>query len=221
MTEHLREELGAYVLEALEHDEAQAVREHLATCPSCREEHDRLAALPHLLALADRRATATEPPASLEAAVVASYRRQPPPPKPPRASRWRWWRPALAGAVAGAAATLAVVGLLGDGDAREVILRGDGAMATARLTEIDAGTQVELEVEGLPPTRGDEVYELWFGGPNQRVSAGTFAVGPDRSVKVTLTCGAPPPTYGRIGVTREPDRRDPAGNGPAVLRAQL
>jgi hypothetical protein len=213
VTTHPREELGAYVLDALEPDEADAVRAHLATCADCRAEHERLAGLPRLLDLADARATEPEPPVALEAAVLATYGPRP---------RRQWWRPALAGALAGAAATLLLMALLSGGNgSREVILRGAGAIGTARLTAVDGGTRVQLRTEGLAPTRGDEVYELWFGGENQRVSAGTFAVGADGVTEVTLTCGAPPPVPGRLGITREPDTRDPAGNGPAVLRASL
>ena len=50
---HVREDLGGYVLGALEPAEAAAVREHLTSCAPCAAEHARLAGLPELLALAD------------------------------------------------------------------------------------------------------------------------------------------------------------------------
>ena len=48
----LRPLLGGYVLEALEPDETEAVREHLPGCPACSAEHASLAGLPALLDLA-------------------------------------------------------------------------------------------------------------------------------------------------------------------------
>ena len=45
-----REELGAYLLGALEADEAERMRLHLAECAACRAEHDELAPLVGMLA---------------------------------------------------------------------------------------------------------------------------------------------------------------------------
>ncbi|MDP9293092.1 MAG: zf-HC2 domain-containing protein, partial [Actinomycetota bacterium] len=49
--DELRPLLGGYVLEALEPDEAAAVREHLHTCLACSAEHASLVGLPALLDL--------------------------------------------------------------------------------------------------------------------------------------------------------------------------
>jgi Putative zinc-finger len=46
-----RTALGAYVLGALDLDEHQAMRDHLAHCAQCREEYDQLAGIPSLLAM--------------------------------------------------------------------------------------------------------------------------------------------------------------------------
>src|SRR3712207_6702315 len=63
-----RESIGGYVLGALEPEETEIVRRHLADCPECAAEHERLVGLPALLALAiDDEATTEHPPASLEA----------------------------------------------------------------------------------------------------------------------------------------------------------
>ena len=48
--DHIRFDIGGYVLGALEPAEAAAVREHLATCADCAAEHARLAGLPALWA---------------------------------------------------------------------------------------------------------------------------------------------------------------------------
>jgi hypothetical protein len=47
----VRESLGAYVLGALESAEAEEVRTHLASCPTCAEEYAQLRPLPTLLDL--------------------------------------------------------------------------------------------------------------------------------------------------------------------------
>jgi anti-sigma factor RsiW len=52
MSDHVRAELGGYVLDALEPWEREAVGAHLASCPECAAEHERLAVLPPLLARA-------------------------------------------------------------------------------------------------------------------------------------------------------------------------
>jgi anti-sigma factor RsiW len=44
-------ELGAYVVGALEPDEAEALRRHLGTCPVCQEEYQRLSPTARLLAM--------------------------------------------------------------------------------------------------------------------------------------------------------------------------
>ena len=51
MTCHIEAELGAYVLNALEIEEAEAIEAHLATCQSCRDEARSLASTAAVLAL--------------------------------------------------------------------------------------------------------------------------------------------------------------------------
>ena len=46
----VRSSLGAFLLGALDPDEHDAVARHVATCPDCRREVERMAALPDLLA---------------------------------------------------------------------------------------------------------------------------------------------------------------------------
>jgi anti-sigma-K factor RskA/putative zinc finger protein len=64
MNEHVQDELEAYALGALDHDSAEGVAAHLATCQSCRAEAAMLAevvaALPDSVALRDPRAALRE-----------------------------------------------------------------------------------------------------------------------------------------------------------------
>src|SRR5918992_852032 len=71
--ERLTPELGAYVLGALPEDDEARVREHLASCTECRQEHGRLAGLVPLLDLADPMTTSEEPSPLLEEAVLDGF----------------------------------------------------------------------------------------------------------------------------------------------------
>lgn len=221
--------LGGYVLDALDADEAAAVAAHLETCPECAREQARLASLPDLLDLAGSADALVERPAlSLEHAVLLEYARKPRKSHlGERAARLRRRaRPVLAGALAGAVLTGAVFALVSRGGGPdEARLAGSplapGASATLELDAGEAGTAVRLRARGLAPTRGDEVYELWFVHQAGRVSAGTFRVPAAGTVDVRLATAARPRTYERIGVTREPDHADPARNGPNVLAGRL
>jgi anti-sigma factor RsiW len=71
--------LGGYVLHALEPDEADTVRRHLAACPACAAEHGDLTGIPALLDIAGTAdITAEQPPATLEEAVLDRFAREHP-----------------------------------------------------------------------------------------------------------------------------------------------
>src|SRR5918912_893317 len=82
----LRPLLGAYVLGALEPEEAAAVREHVATCTACAAEHTRLAPLPGLLTLAEgaQRATDKPPSPAMEERLLDAIAREAPRRRPAR-----------------------------------------------------------------------------------------------------------------------------------------
>jgi hypothetical protein len=125
--------LGGYVLHALEPDEAESVRRHIATCSACASEHGQLMGIPALLDAAGAEETITEkPPAALEEAVLDRFAREHPggtggraddSPRPPTRVRSGWLRGAVHGAsrrlsrplpaaFAGALAAAAVVAAL-------------------------------------------------------------------------------------------------------------
>ncbi|HWT26293.1 MAG TPA: zf-HC2 domain-containing protein, partial [Solirubrobacteraceae bacterium] len=72
---HVRQQLGAYVLGALERDEAALVSSHLASCPDCAAEHRSLAGLPALLDLAAG-LEVTPPRRALEERVLDAVARE-------------------------------------------------------------------------------------------------------------------------------------------------
>lgn len=225
-TGHVERSLAAYVFGALEDDESARVREHLRDCASCRAEHVRLAELP---AMIDRLPSDTAPeaaPEHLEDAVLAGFAAERPGP-PRRGRRLRLpGRAMLAGSLAGAAATIAVIAVVGGFGADEQTVRltsPDGAAASARaaLRTSGAGTRVELDVDALAPSRRGEVYEVWFVRGAGRVSAGTFTLGRSGAATLVLATAANATGYERIGITREPDGLDPRRNGPNVLAGRL
>jgi anti-sigma-K factor RskA len=225
--------LGSYVLGGLDPAEAADMDRHLATCAGCRRALARLQGLPDLLeTMGPEEALEPGPPPDLERAVLAGFAARSPagPPAPDRArDRRRRWPLAAAGALAGAAATVAVLALAGafstpQPDAtRLTLVSASGApraSAQVRLVATSAGTEIDLDAD-LPRLRAGEVYELWFAGDDGIVSAGTFTVDSHGWAEVQMTTAARAGPYARLGITREPDGHDPARNGEMVVSAPL
>ena len=219
--EDIRHELGAYVLGALPEDEEVRVREHLASCAGCRDEHARLAGMRPMLDLAapGLEGRAMEPPSPLlEKEVLAGFAAEQ---RPGRSLRPRWFKPSIMFPSAAVGALLAVLvlalaGALGGDDAATaetaVNLRGAEGSAHAVLATAEAGTVIELDAK-LPPSGRREHYEVWMTAGDYRITAGSFRVGSDGRVSVELACGGPLDAYDGIEVTR-------AEGGP-VLSASL
>jgi anti-sigma-K factor RskA len=229
--EECRRLLGGYVLAALEPEEMEAVRAHVATCAACAREHASLAPLPMLLdAAGSAEPVAEKPPAALEDAVLDRFARERPRPHG-RRRRLRTWlaRPvpaAVMAAVAAALVTLAVSALLDgseDSGARAYGARlhglaaAPGARAYAKLTTQAAGTQVDLYVRGVRPAPGTS-YELWcIGNDGTRVSAGTFRVDASGRAHVRMTTAARLGEYERLSV----ERLTPGQPGQRVMAGEI
>jgi len=99
--------------------------------------------------------------------------------------------------------------------------RQPGARAVALLRPRPWGTEVDLHALRLSPTRGEEVYEVWFVSARGRLSAGTFRVGPRGRAAVTLAAAARIGQYRSLGVTLQPDGLHPGRVGPNILRGRL
>src|SRR4051812_35034561 len=127
-----RDLIGGYVLDALESDETEMVRQHLVSCEACAREHAALATLPALLDAADSAdAIPLRPPQRLEEAVLDRFARErrvpdvvgaperdlvavgaPPPQRRTRPGRRpRWLMPSLAAVACALVAAFAVVAL--------------------------------------------------------------------------------------------------------------
>lgn len=208
--EHVRPDIGAYVLGALEPAEANAVREHLASCAECAEEHARLAGLPRLLALAAPMAEAGPPAPALEERVldaIAGERPHRAPRRRPRLLRPRALVPAAAALAAVVVALVIALGGDGGDDGApgfEVALRpvaGGTASGRAVLASADAGIKMRLWVRGLPRDPGI-VYEVQCDAPGWSASAGTFRADAHGRAYVVLNTAARRGEYDAIRVVR-------------------
>jgi hypothetical protein len=214
----MRNLLGPYVMGSLEPREEREVEDHLRECAGCREEANGLRiANEHLLDLV----YATEvPPQNLEERVVAVI--------PRRHDRRR-----LSPWVAVVAAIFCVLAVLGTIFVPE--LSGGRALASATLipTDLapDAGGEVNVEDAGqnmevrlqawrLPPCEDDRYYELWLVEGEERVSAGSFTVGPSGKIDVRMNAPEFTSSYPAVGVTYEHDR-DPRASDAKVLSGEL
>jgi hypothetical protein len=203
-----RPEIGGYVLGALEPEEAAAVREHLASCAECADEHAKLAGLPRLLALAAPIAEAGPPAPALEERVldaIASER-----PRPRRSRRPHLPRPKVLVPLAAAlaAAVIALVLALGGGSESpggfEVALKpvpGEAGSGRAVLRSGDSGIKMQLWVKGLPRDPGI-VYEVHCDAPGWSASAGTFRADSHGRAYVVLNTAARRGEYDAIRIVR-------------------
>ncbi len=70
--DEVRDLAAAFVLDALDTDEAEAVRVHLASCPDAHDEMAELAMLASALPVLDEAVPVVEPPAGLKARIMAA-----------------------------------------------------------------------------------------------------------------------------------------------------
>jgi anti-sigma factor RsiW len=186
--ERYRDDAGAYLLGALTELERQAFERHLAGCPECRDELDRLRpaadALPYSV-------EQVQPPPSLRASLM----REVAPPRRParlRLPSLGLMRPALvAGALAlGVLAGFGVAQLAGDDGTRTVV-----ATVDERLPEASGNLQISgdgengaiLRVQGMPPAGEGRVYQAWVQRDGRVIPQPTFEVRSDGGGAVAVT----------------------------------
>lgn len=154
MTDHdeLRRSLGSYLVGALEPVERAEVEQHLAGCDVCRGELASLAGLPGLmsrLSAGEARTGTLEPPSSLLPRSLAAVQAE----RAGRRRHLRRWQGATAAALAAAAVAVAVVALPGgSGSAGRPLVVAAGSTSAGRVSYAARpwGTQVHLELRGLP-----------------------------------------------------------------------
>jgi anti-sigma factor RsiW len=153
---HVRDDLTAHLDGALDPGRGAEVEAHLAACPACRAERDRLSAALATLASAP---PPPPPPADFErrfqARLARELERRPSFPERLAAVRWRWLAP-VAGAAAAAAVAVAVVQVRTDRMemARHLDLLEDYE-AVASLDAVDTEEDLDVvvhlhQLEGRP-----------------------------------------------------------------------
>lgn len=173
------EDLAAYMLGALEPDEAAGFERHLAGCERCREEMGWLEPAVHSLPESVER---QEPPKQLRQSLMAEvYADARPEPRRAPAPRRRWL---LKPAVGFAVLALLVAGVVGyevgndgegEGGASTIVRQIDG-MTVTMIQEGDGG---KLELAGVPQPPKDKVFEAWVERDGE-VEAVPALIVPDR-----------------------------------------
>lgn len=157
-----KDDLAAYILGALDSDEAAELERHLEGCESCQEEMRWLEPAVQVLPETVER---QEPPRQLRAALMAEVREDAREAAArPAPTRRRGWllKPAMGFAVV----ALLVAGVVGyevgnggsDGGGASTLERQVGSLSVKMVQEGDSGTLQLSGVHQLPP---DKVLEAW------------------------------------------------------------
>jgi Anti-sigma-K factor rskA/Putative zinc-finger len=216
------DQIGPYVLGALDPEEMEEMRLHLPECPRCTAEVRSLSELPALMDLAQADDQVAELSPRLEDEVLDRFVRERAR-SSPRRRRWpRLAIPAVAVAAVIAALLVAVVpGGSGTAYAHAELWSmpaGGGAAGSADVAEVDAGTRVKLRARHLP-VRSGTTYELWCVRRDGRwIDGGSFDARPDGTAFADLTAAVRPGEYEVMVITRPGAG---AKHGAEVMRGRL
>jgi len=227
--EHPLDDVAAYALDALDGPERQAVRDHLAGCPTCRDELTTHQETLVLLApeeapppaLWDRIKADIAGPASTPTPAPAPV--TPLPSSTPTSSRPRWGGGWLAAAAAVVVA-LGVGGAVGfaagqSGDDADIDTLAQQATEVATLSSPSGGDPVArvvsdddgayLVLDGLDNLPEGRAYQLWSLTDAEPVSLGMLGRDGTNTVAFRL-----PPTITDLAITEAPTSGDatPAGD---------
>ncbi|HKC20097.1 MAG TPA: anti-sigma factor [Candidatus Dormibacteraeota bacterium] len=239
--EEIESSVAAFVLGALEGEDAEMVRVHLEGCESCRALARRLGRAVDAMPLAVGQVV---PPPRLRQRIldaaagsrVATARIPPPRSKVVRLPQVRARSPQRLGAFGPAVAAAALVAFalgvgLGLGAGRTIApapaptsvaqfaMTGSGGMAGAngRVYELRQEGLTLIQFSGLPQPDGGKVYELWLiPSKGQPVPAGVFTPDPEGGHVAVIAR-----TLGGIKVLAVTEEAAPAGASAPTQQPQL
>ena len=224
------ESVGAYALGALPALEAQVFERHLMGCERCQEELRRLTEAVEAL---PRSVAQHEPPASLKAGLMEQIRAEAAPRPHAARERRRFSLPRLRPAMAWAAAALVIAGVLVGYGVSQLGPDGDGGRTlqadvdTQRLPEgsatlsvpDDEGRGAVLQVEGLPESGEERVYQVWVERDGRVEPASIFDV--DENGAGAAAVPGSIDGVSAVMVTREPRGGSPEPTESPVLRVDV
>jgi anti-sigma factor RsiW len=223
--------LAPYLLGSLDPEEHEEFVSHLLECEKCQAE---LADLEDGLAnLVD--ANAVAPPSGLRESVLTSVQDDAPshemeaPDREPR----RAWSSLVLGAAAVVVLIMGLLAIFGPNSVDEIVDSSDAAVVALAPSDAFQGTPpptaqvvfsaeqegAVVEIDGLAPPTGSNVYEMWLIGADGPVPAGTFVPNSDGTVLVRMDGTAQPGLV--VGITEEPSGGSDAPTGEVLFSAEL
>ena len=163
--ERHRDDVGAYLLGALNDLERQAFERHLRGCTECQDELERLQPAADALPGSVEQVA---PPPGLKRRIMAEVE-----PRRTRPSRWL----AVAAAVVVALAVVVGVTQLGGDDTRTLTATVAKAMPRAGGDLQITGEHATPRLHDMPDLGRDRVYQVWLQHGDRMVPARTFEVG--------------------------------------------
>jgi anti-sigma factor RsiW len=185
MNDHARyqDDIGAYLLGALNDLERQAFERHLTGCSECREEVGRLRPAAEAL---PGSVVQLEPPPELKKRLMAEVEGDSRVVALPRRRRPMRLLAVAAVLLVGLVIGFGVAQLGGDEDTRTLVATVAKAMPRAGGTLEVANDGATLRLHDMPELRGARVYQVWFQQGDRLVPTRTFEVGSDGRGDVDL-----------------------------------
>lgn len=248
MNTHPSESLPAYVLGALDADEAFKIAEHLRDCSACRDEAEEFRAIVGLLPYC---VPAQDPPAHLKRQLFARISAAADTHHIARVTHAQSlarpagivFAPRWMSAITALSLLMALVmgGMLFE--SRLSIARREQEIASflssrgtvghpltpprpngaisAKMYMQKGHNRVVLVVAGLPPPEPGKTYQFWFATEKYQVPSHTFTVGDDGSAELLIDAPTRVDTYVEVMVTVEQDGGSQQPSGNVILAAKL
>jgi anti-sigma-K factor RskA len=220
--EHL-DSTAAYVLGALEDEEAANFARHLEACSECRREVSEMAPIVDLMASAVPPRTA---PRELGERVIAQVRSEadllkaagPAADQPPARAQARWRpRPLAAWATAAALAVGIAVSLVVGGVRGVHQTRASVTVAGASALLRQSGARAELVVSHLPAPAAGRIYQLWVQRSGRPPAPTDVLFGVSRAGRAAVDVPGSLRGVKRLMVTSEPQGGSSAPTSAPVI----